>query len=195
MIDASSGEVLATFPLGGKPEFAVADGRGMIYVNIEDTSELAAIDAKTHKVTTRWPLKPCEEPSGLAMDTQKRRLFSGCSNKVMAIVDADSGKLLATAPIGDGVDATAFDPGTGLAFSSNGDGTLTIVREEAPGKFAVLANVPTMSRARTMVLDTKTHNVYLVTAEFGPAPVPTKEQPRPRPPMVPGSFVLLVVGK
>jgi DNA-binding beta-propeller fold protein YncE len=195
VIDASSGDVLATLPLGGKPEFAVADGRGMVYVNIEDTSELVAIDAKTHKVTARWPLKPCEEPSGLAMDRQKRRLFSGCGNKVMAIVDADSGKLLATAPIGDGVDATAFDPETGLAFSSNGDGTLTIVREEAPGKFTVSANVPTMPRARTMALDTKTHNIYLVTAQFGPAPAPTKEQPRPRPPMVPGTFVLLVVGK
>jgi YVTN family beta-propeller protein len=195
VIDATGGAVVATVPLGGKPEFAAADGRGMVYVNIEDTSELVAIDAKARKVTARWPLKPCEEPSGLAMDTKKGRLFAGCGNKMMAIVDAASGKLLATPPIGGGVDATGFDPGTGLAFSSNGDGTLTVIKEEGKGKFGVVANVPTMSRARTMALDTKTHNIYLVTAEFGPTPAPTKEQPRPRPPMVPGTFVLLVVGK
>jgi hypothetical protein len=130
----------------------------------------------------------------MAIDTKHRRLFSGCHNKMMAIMDADSGKVLATPPIGEGVDANAFDPGTQLAFSSNGEGSLTIVHEDSPDKFTPVASVTTQRGARTMALDTKTHNVFLVTAEFGPAPAPTADHPHPRPTMKPGTFTLLVFG-
>jgi DNA-binding beta-propeller fold protein YncE len=194
-IDATSGKVAGTIPLGGKPEFAVADGRGHIYNNLEDKSELLRIDTKKLKVTARWPLAPGEEPSGLAMDMKHRRLFAGCHNEMMAVVDADSGKVLATPAIGKGVDANRFDPGTQLAFSSNGEGTLTVVHEDSPRKFIPIASVPTQRGARTMALDLKTHNIFLVTAEFGPAPTPTPEHPRPRPPAIPGTFTLLVLGQ
>lgn len=194
-IDAASGTVAGTIPLGGRPEFAAADGTGQIYVNLEDKSQVMALDSRALAVKARWALAPCEEPSGMAMDRKHRRLFIGCHNQMMAVMDADSGRVLATPPIGRGVDANAFDPETGLAFSSNGDGTLTVVREESPDKFSVLENVATQRGARTMALDSKTHNVYLVTAEFGPPPAPTAENPHPRPSIVPGSFVVLVFGK
>jgi len=193
-IDAASGNVAGTIPLGGKPEFAVADGLGHIYNNLEDKSELLQIDSQKLTVTKRWPLAPGEEPSGLALDKEHRRLFAGCHNLMMVVVDADSGKVLATPAIGQGVDANAFDPGTHLAFSSNGEGTLTVVREDSPEKFTPVASVPTQRGARTMALDLKTHNIFLVTAEFGPAPAPTPEHPHPRPPAVPGTFTLLVFG-
>jgi len=193
-IDAASGAPAGTITLGGRPEFAAADGLGHIYNNLEDKSELLQIDSKNLTITARWPLAPCEEPSGLAIDTKQRRLFAGCHNQMMAVVDADSGKVLVTPAIGQGVDANAFDPGTGLAFSSNGDGTLTIVHEESPGKFTPLTNVPTQRGARTMALDLKTHRIFLVTAEFGPPPAPTPEHPHPRPPAIPGSFTMLVFG-
>jgi DNA-binding beta-propeller fold protein YncE len=194
-IDAAGGTVAGTIVLGGRPEFAVADGKGRVYANLEDKSMVVAIDSQKLTVDSRWPLAPGEEPSGMAMDRDHRRLFSGCHNKMMVVMDADSGKVVATPAIGEGVDANAFDPGTGLAFSSNGDGTLTVVHEDSPDKYTVLDNVPTQRGARTMALDLKTHNVYLVTAEFGPRPEPTADQPRPRPPMVPGSFTVLVVGR
>lgn len=194
-IDAGSEKVAGTIPLGGKPEFAVADGKGHLYVNLEDKSELLQLDPQKLTVVNRWPLAPCESPSGLAMDAKTRRLFVGCDNKMMAVVNADNGKIVTTLPIGEGVDATAFDPGTKLAFSSNGDGTLTVVREDSPEKFEVIQNVETQRGARTMALDLKTHDAYLVTAEFGPRPAPTAQQPHPRPPMVPGTFVLLVYKK
>jgi len=193
-IDAATGSIVGTVALGGKPEFAVSDGQGSLYDNLEDKSELVRIDSKTLQVTARWPLAPCESPSGLAMDTAHRRLFAGCHNRMMAVVDADTGKVIATPPIGQGVDANAFDPGTQRAFSSNGDGTLTIVKEDAPDKFTVEADVATQRGARTMARDLATHRIFLVTAEFGPAPAPTPAQPRPRPAMVPGTFTLLVVG-
>ncbi len=194
VIDGATGTVAGTISLGGKPEFATADGAGRVYANIEDKSLLVAIDSNALIVKNTWPLAPCEEPSGMAIDIAHRRLFSGCHNKMMAVLDADSGKVIATPPIGQGVDANAFDPATGLAFSSNGDGTLTVVHEDSPDKFTVVENVSTQPRARTMALDTKTHNVYLVTAEFGPPPPATAEQPRPRPTVVPNSFTLLVFG-
>jgi DNA-binding beta-propeller fold protein YncE len=194
-IDAASGKPAGTVTLGGRPEFAAADGQGHIYNNLEDKNEIVQIDARKLTVTARWPLAPCDSPSGLAMDREHRRLFAGCHNKMMAVVDADSGKVLATPAIGQGVDANGFDPGTQFAFSSNGDGTLTIVHEDSPEKFTVVANVPTQRGARTMALDLKTQHVFLVTAEFGPAPAPTPDHPRPRPQMVPGSFTLLVVGR
>jgi DNA-binding beta-propeller fold protein YncE len=194
-IDAAKGAVAATIALGGKPEFAASDGKGHIYANLEDRSMVVAIDSQKLTVQSRWPLAPGEEPSGMAMDREHRRLFSGCHNRMMAVMDADTGKVVATPAIGEGVDANAFDPETGLAFSSNGDGTLTVVHEDSPDKYTVLDNVPTQRGARTMALDRKTHNVYLVTAEFGPPPAPTPEQPRRRPTIVPGSFTVLVVGR
>src|SRR6202007_1029998 len=133
---AADGAVAGTLRLGGKPEFAAADGKGNIFVNIEDTSELAEIDAQALQVLHRWPLAPCESPSGLAMDRKNRRLFLGCENKMMAVVNADTGKVIATPPIGQGVDATAYDPSTGFALSSNGEGTLTVVKQEGPDKYS-----------------------------------------------------------
>lgn len=194
-IDATTGNVLGTIKLDGKPEFAASDGKGEIFVNIEDKSELTAIDASKLEVKATWPLAPCIEPSGLSIDREHRRLFAGCDNKVMAVVDADSGKVLATPAIGEGVDATRFDPGTGLAFASCGEGVLTVIREESPNKFAVAENVPTQQGARTMALDTSTHKVYTVTAKFGPPPAPTADNPHPRRSIVPDSFVVLVVSK
>ncbi len=195
-IDAATGNVLGTIPLTGKPEFVVADGAGHLYVNIEDKSEELQIDTQNLKVTAQWPLAPCEEPSGLAIDVAHRRLFAGCHNQMMPVVNADSGKVIATPAIGDGVDANAFDPGTGYAFASNGQSaTLTVVHEDAPDKFSVVENLATQKGARTMALDPKTHEVYLVTADFGPAPAATPENPHPRPTMVPGSFVVLVYAK
>jgi DNA-binding beta-propeller fold protein YncE len=193
-IDAATGKVLGTIKLDGKPEFAASDAKGEIFVNIEDKSELVAIDPNKLEVKAKWPLAPCTEPSGLAIDRKNRRLFVGCDNKMMAVVDADSGKVLATPAIGDGVDATAFDADTGLAFASCGEGLLTVVKEESPGKFTA-ENVPTQKRARTLALDAKTHNVFVVTAEFGPQPAATTDNPHPRPPILPDSFVVLVVGK
>jgi YVTN family beta-propeller protein len=194
-IDAASGTVASTIPLGGRPEFAAADGDGRIYVNLEDKSEVVTLDSRALSLKTRWPLAPCEEPSGMAMDVKHRRLFIGCHNKMMAVMDADTGRIVATPPIGEGVDANSFDPETGLAFSSNGEGTLTVVREESPENFTVVENVPTQRGARTMALDLKTHRVCLVTAEFGPPPAPTPERPRPRPSIIPGTFTLLVLDK
>src|ERR1700678_2040688 len=194
-IDAAKGTVLGTIKLEGKPEFAASDGKGEIFVNIEDKSELTAIDASKLAVKSTWPLAPCESPSGLSMDRKNRRLFVGCDNKMMAVVDADSGKVLATPAIADGVDATTFDPETGLAFASCGEGVLTVVKEESPDKFSVVENVPTQAGARTLALDAKTHNIFVVTAKFGPPPAATPDDPRPRRSIAPDSFVVLVVGK
>ena len=194
-MDAAKGEVVGTIKVDGKPEFAVSDVRGEIFVNIEDKSEIMALDPNKLAVKSRWPLAPCEEPTGLAIDRKHRRLFSGCSNKLMAIVDADSGKLISTLPIGEGVDATAFDPDTGLAFASCGEGVLTVVHEDSPDKFSVAENVPTKRGARTMALDPVRQRIFLVTAEFGPPPAPTAGQTHPRPTILPDSFVVLVVGK
>ena len=194
-IDAAKGEVVGTIKVDGKPEFAVSDVQGEIFVNIEDKSEIMALDPNKLAVKSRWPLAPCEEPTGLAIDRKHRRLFSGCSNKLMAIVDADSGKLISTLPIGEGVDATAFDPDTGLAFASCGEGVLTVVHEDSPDKFSVAENVPTKRGARTMALDPVRQRIFLVTAEFGPPPAPTAGQAHPRPTILPDSFVVLVMGK
>jgi len=194
-IDAASGNVAGTIKLEGKPEFAVSDAKGEIFVNIEDKSQIGAIDPNKLEVKSTWPVAPCEEPSGLAIDRKHRRLFAGCDNKMMAVVDADSGKVIATPAIGDGVDANAFDPETGLAFASCGEGLLTVVHEDSPDKFTVLGNVPTQLGARTMALDEKTHNVYVVTAKFGPPPAPTADNPHPRHSILPDTFVVLVLGK
>ena len=190
VIDVASQTVDGTVPLGGKPEFAAADGKGKVYVNIEDTSEIAVLDPKNMTVLNRRPLSPCTEPSGLAIDIVHHRLFAVCRNKMMAVVDALNGKIVATPAIGEGPDGAGFDPGTHLAFSSNGEGTLTVVREVSPNDFKVIDTVQTQKRARTMKLDTQTHDVFLVTADFNPPATPGA-----RPTVVPGTVRLLVYAK
>ena len=194
-IDPQTGTVVGTLDLGGKPEAAVSDGRGHIYVNIEDKSEIVGFDPKTIKVEGRWSLAPCEEPSGLAMDRKTRRLFSVCSNALMAVVDPDRGKVLKTLPIGNGVDGAAFDASSGFAVSSNGEGTMTFVHEESPDSFRVVATVPTQRGGRTIALDERTHRLYTIAAQFGEPPAPTPDRPRPRPPIIPGSVVVVVLDR
>ena len=193
-IDVKSNVVAGTIPLDGKPEFAVSDGQGHIFVNIEDKSELVMLDPVGLKVLKRWSIAPGEEPSGLAIDRKNRRLFSACGNRVMMISDADSGIVVGKVTIGGGVDGAGFDPLEGLAFSSNGEGTLTVVREESPRTFSVAEDVVTRRGARTLVLDEKTHLIYTVTARFGPPPEPTDGRPHPRPSIVPGSVTLYTIG-
>jgi hypothetical protein len=194
-IDASAGTVTGTIKLGGKPEFPVSDGKGSIYVNIEDKNEIVHIDSRSLEVKARWSLSPCESPSGLAMDRANRRLFSVCDGKLMAVMDADSGKVVATPAIGEGPDAAAFDPGTKLAFSSNGDGTLTVIKETGKDNYSAAEIVKTAKGARTMALDEKTHKIYLPTASFGPPPAATASTPHPRPSILPGTFKILVLTK
>jgi YVTN family beta-propeller protein len=194
-VDAATGKVAGTVALGGKPEAAESDGAGTIFVNIEDKSELVAFDAKTLAVKARYPLAPCESPSGMAADPAHSRVFSGCDNKMIAVTDMKTGKIVTTFPIGDGVDANRFDPATGFIFSSNGEsGTLTVAHEDGPDKITVLDNIATASGARTMELDPKTHNVFVVTADRKPG-TPTAEQPHPRPVPVPGTFRLIILGR
>lgn len=194
VIDAKTGKKIGAIDLGAGPEFGVTAGNGKLYVNLEDKSAIAEIDARAMKVTWQWSIAPCKSPSGLAIDRAHQRLFSGCHNKMMAISDASAGKVIATAPIGAGVDANAFDPGTQDAFSSNGDGTLTVVHEFSPDSFAVTANLPTMKGARTMGLDARTHTIHTVSAQFGPVPKDsTAANPRRWPPIVPGTFTMLVI--
>jgi len=193
VVDPVSGKSVAIIPLGGKPEFGVSSGSGRLYVNIEDKAEVAEIDAAAHRVLRRWSLAPCTEPTGLAIDRVHHRLFSGCHNKVMAISDASVGKLITTVPIGGGVDGNAFDPATGLAFSSNGEGTVTVVHEDSPRSFRRIATVPTRRGARTMALDPRSHQIFTVTADLGPTPDSTAQEPHPRPPVIPGTFTLIVL--
>ena len=196
VIDAKAGTVAGTLALEGKPELAVEDGKGTVFVNLEDKSEVVALDPVALKVKGRWSLAPCEEPTGLAIDRAHRRLFASCGNKMMAVMDADSGKVVTTVPIGQGPDGAAFDSDRQLVFSPNGrDGTVTVIHEIAPDKFEVVQTVDTSRSARTVDLDPKTHKLYLVAAQFGSPPSPTPEQPRPRPAMVPGTFEVLVVGR
>ena len=191
VIDAKSGKVVATIPLGGKPEFAVADPKaGRVYNNLEDKNEVVAIDTKTHAVVNHWPIAPSEEASGMAIDLVHHRLFLGCGgSKTMAMLDSTSGKVVASVPIGDGVDANAFDPGTQLAFASCGDGTVTIAHEDAPDQLSVVQTLKSERGARTMTLDPRTHRIYLASAKFE---APAEGQRRGR--MVPGSFKVLVYG-
>ena len=192
-IDARTNAVVGTVALGGKPE-ALQQDAGRLYVNLEDRAEVVTLDPRTLTVLARWPLAPCEEPTGMGIDRAKHRLYIGCGNATMAIVDYAAGKLLATVPVGAGVDGAGFDAKYGVAFTSNGgDGTLSVVREDRPGHWSVSTTVPTMRGARTMIIDERTHRVYTASAEFGPAPAPTPDRPRPRPPMVAGSFAVVVV--
>jgi DNA-binding beta-propeller fold protein YncE len=191
VIDAKAGKVVATIPLGGKPEFAQADSKaGRVFNNIEDKNEVAVIDTKTHTVVTNWPIAPAEEASGLAIDLKNHRLFLGCGgSKTMVMMDSISGKVITSVPIGQGVDANAFDPGTGFAFASCGDGTVTIAHEDTPDKLTVVQTLETQRGSRTMTIDPKTHKIYLAAAKFE---APAEGQRRGK--MVPGSFKILVYG-
>lgn len=189
-INAADGTVVGTIPLGGKPEFAVADGKGTIYVNNEDTSELHHLDAQSLKELHKWALAPCKSPSGLAMDMKNRRLLAVCDDKVSVVVNADTGQVVATPQIGNGPDAAAFDPATNAFFASCGEGVLTVIHEDSPDKYTVVENVPTKRYARTMGLDLKTHNIFMPTADFDP-PAPGERRGK----MKPDSFVILVVAK
>jgi len=193
VIDAKTNEIVATLPLNGKPEFCVVDGAGKLYNNLEDKSEVIEIDAAKPAVTRRASLAPGESPSGLAIDVKNKKLFSVCDNKMMAVTDIATMKVIATPAIGTGPDAAGFDPGTGLAFSSNGDGTMTIVKL-VNGKYEAADTVATERGARTMTVDPKLHRAYLLAAEYGPAPE-AKEGKKGRPPVLPDSFHVLVVGK
>jgi YVTN family beta-propeller protein len=194
VIDPAGGKVVAVIALGGKPEFAVSDGGDQLFVNIEDTAQIKRIDTKTNKVTATWKLIDCEEPSGLALDAKHQRLFSVCQNGKMAVTDAHNGKHVASVAIGKGPDGAGFDPDRGLIFSSNGqDGTLTIVHEDSADSYRVLGNMVTQKSARTMALDPSSHRIYTVAAEFGPTPAPSADQPRPRPPVLEGSFNVLEI--
>ena len=194
-IDVSDNKVLGKIDLGGHPEFAASDGKGMVFVNLDDKSQVVAIDSKKLEAKAHWPIAPGEDPSGMAIDRKTSRLFIVCGNKKMVVMDATTGKVVGDVATGDGTDAAGFDPDAKLAFSSNGEGTLTVVREDGKDKFSVVENVTTQRGARTMAVDTRTHKVYLATAEFGTPPAPTAERPRPRAPIVPNSFVILVFGK
>jgi len=188
VVNAVDGTVAGTIALGGQPEFVVADGKGKIYVNITDKDQIAEVDAKTLQVLHRWPPAPGVGPSGLSMDRQNRRLFSACDNQKMVVINADTGKVMAALPTGAGTDASLFDPVTGNAFASaGGSGTLTVIHEDSPDKFTVLEDVNTQSGSRTMALDTKTHNVLLVTARHGHGSTHLD--------VLPNTFVVLVVGK
>jgi DNA-binding beta-propeller fold protein YncE len=190
VIDAKAGQVVATIPLGGKPEFAQADSKGgRVYNNLEDKSEVVAIDTATHKVVNRWPIAPGEGASGMAIDLSHHRLFLGCGNKLMIMMDSANGKVVGSVPIGNGVDANAFDPETQFAFASCGDGTVTIAHEDAPDKLTVVQTLKTEPRARTMALDPTTHRIYLASAKFEPA---AEGQRGGR--LVPDSFKILVYG-
>jgi DNA-binding beta-propeller fold protein YncE len=196
VIDAKSGSVVGTIDLGGGPEFAVADGNGTVYVNLEDKSELVAIDSRTLKIKSRWPLAPAGAPTALAMDVQHHRLFSAGRNPQMLVVlDSESGKVLQSFPISAGVDAAAFEPETGLVFVSTREGLVHVFHEDSPDKFSEAETIKTEFGAKTMGLDTKTHNLFLDTADFGPAPAPTAERPHPGRPAIQGTFHVLVYGK
>ena len=192
VIDAKAGKVIATIPLGGKLEFGAVDTMaGRVFVNLEDKSEVVAIDTKTHKEVNRWPIAPGEEPTGMAFDAKNHRLFLGCGgNKLMVMLDSTSGKVVASVPIGDGVDANSFDPATQLAFASCSDGTVTIAHEDAPDKLTVVQTLKTARGARTMTIDPKTHRIYLGAAEYEGAPAAGQRRPK----MVAGSFKILVFG-
>lgn len=193
VIDPAGESLVATLPLPGRPEFAAADGHGRVYLNLEDKGQVAVVDTLAGKVLATWPLGDCEEPSGLALDVARHRVFSTCQNHKMTVLDTATGKPLAEIPIGGEPDAAVFDAASGLVYASNGEGTLTVARGDDAGHFQVLANVPTRKGARTMALDAAGHRIFLATAEFGPPLPATAEHPHPRPSIVPDSFTILLV--
>ncbi|WP_317891017.1 YncE family protein [Edaphobacter bradus] len=193
VIDAASGKAMSTIALPGKPEFPQADGKGHVFVNIEDKNSIVHLDASKKTISSVWPLENCESPSGLALDNEHHRLFAVCDGKKMAVVDAVSGKQLASPAIGDGPDAAGYSALHQLAFSSNGDGTLSVI--DAANGYKPLQTVGTQKGARTMAYDDAVDRVYLVTAEFGPRPAPTPQSPRPRPAVLADTFTVIVVGR
>lgn len=195
VIEAGSGKVKATIALGGAPELAVSDGKGLVFVNLEDTSEVVAIDARRLAVKARWPLAPCKEPTGLALDDEHRRLLATCANELMAVVDADTGRVVATAPIGKGPDGVVFDAERQLAFVSNDEGTVTIVREVSPEEFKVVQTVQTAPGAKTIALDPLKHRLYLVAAKFSVPPAATANAPAPRPQPLPDTVEVIALGR
>jgi len=195
VIDPNTDKAVKTVDLGAGPEVAVSDGKGHLYDNLETASMVIKMDAKTMKVLKKWPLAPGESPSGLSMDLENNRLFSGCHNHLLVVMNAKTGKVIQTLPIGDHVDGTAFDPASGNVFSSNGDGTLTVIHQDSADKYSVVENVQTEPGAKTLALDSKTGRIFLTVAKRGETPKPTKDDPKPRPKIVPGSFHVLVVGK
>jgi len=195
IFEAATGKLVRTLKLGGKPEFAAANGKGKVYVNIEDANKIVEIDSLKPHISRRFSLNSCVEPAGMGLDAEGGRIFSGCHNKVMTVLDTRAGKVIASIPIGGKVDANLFDAGTGLAFSSNGDGTLTVASETTTGKFEVVETVATQPGSRTMALDSKTHTIYLPAARFAQVKEAAQEGALQRPSMEPGSFEILVVGK
>ena len=193
VIDANTNKVIKSIPLGGKPEFSATNTKGLIYVNIEDKNEIKTIDTKTLEVINTWSIAPGDEPSGLALDIQNNILFSVCGNKMMVIVDATTGKIIQTVPIGDGCDGVAFDAKKKLIFSSNGEGTITAVKEESSKKFSVTQTITTQKAARTITINPTTGQLYTPTASYGAKPEPTTENPKPRASLTPNSFTVLVV--
>lgn len=194
VIDTATRKVVANIPLPGKPEFPAVDGKGLVYDNIEDKSEIVKLDAHTKSLTATWPLSGCESPSGLAFDIAGSRLFPVCDGKKMGVVDSNTGKTIATATIGDGPDAAGWDAAHKLAFASSGDGVLSVVDASKPN-YPTIESLPTQRGARTMAYDSVADRVYVVTAEFGPRPEPTADNPRPRPTILPGSFTIIVIGR
>jgi DNA-binding beta-propeller fold protein YncE len=196
VIDAKSLSVVGKIDLGGGPEFAVADAKGTVYINLEDKSELVAIDSSSLKIKSRWPLAPAGAPTALAMDVQHHRLFSAGRNpQMMVVLDSDTGKVLQSFPISAGVDAAAYDPETGMIFVSTREGKVHIFHEDSPDKFNEAETITTEYGAKTMGLDTKTHKLFLDTADFGEAPAPTADHPRPQRPAMQGTFHVLVYGR
>jgi DNA-binding beta-propeller fold protein YncE len=192
VIDPRAGTLITNIPLGGKPEYGASAGDGKVYTNLTDTSEVVEIDAKTATVARRWPTAPCKQPVSMALDTGHHRLFSGCRSGVMAVSDYQTGKVVATLPIGAGVDGAGYDAASGNAFASNADGTLTVIHQDTPDQYHVIENVPTPQRARNMGLDPANHRVFLVSAKFGPPPEGTPPG-RGRGSVLPGSFTLMVI--
>jgi DNA-binding beta-propeller fold protein YncE len=188
VIDPVAGKLIANIPLGGKPEYGVSAGDGKVYANLTDTNEVVEIDAKTATVTRRWSTAPCKQPVAMAIDTAHHRLFSGCRSGVMAVSDSQSGKVVATIPIGSGVDGTGFDPASANAFASNADGTLTVIHQDSPDQYHVLESVPTPQGSRNMGVDLINHRVFIVSARFGPVPAGAR-----RGPVLPGTFALMVI--
>ena len=193
VIDAVTYKVLETIPLPGKPEFSVTDYKGTIYVNIETKNLICKINSRTMKMEKSWSVAPGEEPSGLAFDLKNNRLFSVCGNKLMAVSNPETGKVVTTLPIGDGCDGVAFDPGLKRIYAANGEGNMTIVEQKDANTYVVLENLPTQKSARTITVNTKMHKIYLPAAEYGETPTPTAENPRPRSPLKPNSFVVLEI--
>ena len=187
-IDADKASVVGTITLGGKPEFTAADGKGAAFVNLEDKDAVVRYDTAKLEVTGTWPVAPCKAPGSMAMDKKNSRIFIGCHNDMMVVVDSTNGKVVAQAPVGHGVDAATFDSHSGLVFQSSGDGKVTIVHEDSPDQYTVVGTVVTAAGAKTMARDPKTHNMYLSVADFGPMPSATKENPKPKAPVIPGTF-------